>query len=83
MRIERELQVERDNGGKRRSEVRNVQTLATQENRSRDGASPDGDLLTWGAMDFLASSVRMFAAFTGRSINRCCSDRVAEERSEA
>jgi len=58
--------------------LRNVRQLAAEKDAARDGAAPDGDLLTWGALDILTSSVWMFAAFTGRSIRRGSTDSVVE-----
>jgi hypothetical protein len=58
--------------------LRNVQGMAPQANPARDGKAATGDLLAWSGVDFLASAFGMWAAFTSRTVNRCCTDRLAE-----
>lgn len=64
--------------GDTRKDVRNVRQLAPQADRSKDGKAPDGDLLAWAGLDFLASAFVMFSAFASRTVNRCCTDRMAD-----
>jgi hypothetical protein len=61
-----------------RTNLRNVRQLAPQKDPARDGKAPSGDLLSWSGMDFLASAFGMWTAFASRTVNRCCTDRLAD-----
>jgi hypothetical protein len=60
----------------------NVRPLGNEKQdgpeREGDGATRPRQLPAWDCLDVLASAFGMWAAFTSRTVNRCCTDRLAE-----
>jgi hypothetical protein len=58
--------------------LRNVQVMAPQKDRSKDGKAPDGDLLLWSGLDLLFSSFNVWTTFARESVRRGGEIRLAD-----
>jgi hypothetical protein len=66
----------------REKHLRNMRPLGNEEpagqKREGDGEARPRQLPAWDCLDLLASAFGMWTAFASRTVNRCCTDRLAD-----